>query len=107
MASRVRHAVFAKQGAEAPARIVDEIPEQLATRLPSFRAFDHDGMMTNADVFGGNGLKPMIFCDVRRRAGRLSPPRQRQLWPLRRADRPALRYSAAALAVPPGAAVQR
>lgn len=57
---RSRHAIFVREGAETPALYIDEIPEQLATRLLSVRAFDHYAMMTNADVVEGNALEPLI-----------------------------------------------
>ena len=44
------------------------IPEQLAIRLLSVRAFDGDGMMIDADVVEGTGLEPLIermFADGR------------------------------------------
>jgi hypothetical protein len=57
---RARHAIFVREGAETPALYTDEIPEQLATRLLSVRAFDRDAMMTDADVIEGNALEPLI-----------------------------------------------
>jgi hypothetical protein len=57
---RSRHAIFVREGAETPALYIDEIPEQLATRLLSVRAFDRYAMMTNADVVEGNALEPLI-----------------------------------------------
>ena len=57
---RSRHAIFVREGAETPALYMDEIPELLATRLLSVRAFDRDAMMTNADVVEGKALGPLI-----------------------------------------------
>lgn len=57
---RSRHAIFVREGAETPALYIDEIPEQLATRLLSVRAFDRYAMMTNAEVIDGNALEPLI-----------------------------------------------
>jgi hypothetical protein len=57
---RSRHAIFVREGAETPARHMDEIPEQLATRLLSVRAFDRYAMMTDAEVIGGNELEVLI-----------------------------------------------
>lgn len=57
---RSRHAIFVREGAETPALYIDEIPEQLATRLLSVRAFDRYAMMTNADLVEGNALEPLI-----------------------------------------------
>jgi hypothetical protein len=57
---RARHAIFVREGAEAPARLEDEIPEQLALRLLSVRAFDRYAMMTNAEVIEGSTLRSLI-----------------------------------------------
>jgi hypothetical protein len=57
---RSRHAIFVREGAETPALYTDEIPEQLATRLLSVRAFDRYAMMTNAEVVDGTALEPLI-----------------------------------------------
>jgi hypothetical protein len=57
---RSRHAIFVREGAETPALYMDEIPELLATRLLSVRAFDRDAMMTNAEVVEGKALAPLI-----------------------------------------------
>jgi hypothetical protein len=57
---RSRHAIFVRDGAERAARFEDEVPEQLAVRLLSVRAFDADGMMTDADVFDGAALAERI-----------------------------------------------
>jgi hypothetical protein len=63
---RSRHAIFVRDGAERAARYESEIPEQLAVRLLSVRAFDADGMMTDADAFDGSDLAgriEMFFAD--------------------------------------------
>lgn len=57
---RSRHAIFVRDGAEEAARYEDEVPEQLSRRLLSVRAFDADGMMTDADVFDGTELAERI-----------------------------------------------
>jgi len=57
---RSRHAIFVREGAETLARHMDEIPEQLAARLLSVRAFDRYAMMTNADVVDGKDLEMTI-----------------------------------------------
>ncbi len=57
---RSRHAIFVREGAETPARFEGEIPEKLAIRLLSVRAFDAQAMMTDADVVEGNALEPLI-----------------------------------------------
>ena len=57
---RGTHAIFVREGAEVPARFENAVPEQLAIRLLSVRAFDDAGMMTNADVVEGRDLEPLI-----------------------------------------------
>ncbi|MDF7777753.1 DUF1203 domain-containing protein [Sphingomonas sp. AOB5] len=57
---RSRHAIFVREGAEATAEFADEVPEQLATRLLSVRAFDGRHMMTDADVIEGVELARLI-----------------------------------------------
>lgn len=57
---RSRHAIFVRDGAAEAARYEDEVPEQLSRRLLSVRAFDADGMMTDADVFEGADLAGRI-----------------------------------------------
>ena len=57
---RSRHAIFVREGAGTPARFEDEIPEKLAIRLLSVRAFDAQAMMTDAEVVEGNALEPLI-----------------------------------------------
>lgn len=57
---RSSHAIFVRDGAIAPARYVDKVPNQLAIRLLSARAFDGSGMMTDADVIEGRDLAPLI-----------------------------------------------
>jgi hypothetical protein len=50
------HAIFVREGATAAARFEGEIPEQLAIRLLSVRAFDAKGMMSDAEVIEGTAL---------------------------------------------------
>ena len=57
---RSRHAIFVRDGAEEAARYEDAVPEQLSRRLLSVRAFDAEGMMTDADVFDGTELAERI-----------------------------------------------
>ena len=57
---RSRHAIFVREGAERAARFRDEVPEQLACRLLSVRAFDGADMMTDAGVVEGGALAPLI-----------------------------------------------
>ncbi len=65
---RSRHAIFVREGAEVAARCEDEVPDQLAIRLLSVRAFDAQGMMRDADVIDGPALEATIgrlFADSR------------------------------------------
>ena len=57
---RSRHAIFVREGAEAPARFENVVPDVLARRLLSLRAFDAAGRMTDADVIDGADLVPLI-----------------------------------------------
>ncbi|MCW4461694.1 DUF1203 domain-containing protein [Sphingomonas sp. BT-65] len=52
--------MFVAEGAEAPARYADAVPEQLRSRLLSVRAFDADDMMIDAEVLEGAGLEAEI-----------------------------------------------
>lgn len=54
------HAIFVREGAEKAVRFEEEVPEQLACRLLSVRAFDAAGMMIDADVVEGRDLVPLI-----------------------------------------------
>ena len=57
---RSRHAIFVRESAREAARFQDEVPDVLARRLLSVRAFDGAGMMTDADVVEGVELAPLI-----------------------------------------------
>jgi hypothetical protein len=57
---RQRHAIFVREGAVEPAQFENEVPEQLATRTLSLRAYDGDGMMTDADLVEGRALAALI-----------------------------------------------
>ncbi|MDH4744792.1 DUF1203 domain-containing protein [Sphingomonas sp. CBMAI 2297] len=57
---RSAHAIFVREGAEVPARFENAVPEPLAIRLLSVRAFDAAGMMTDAEVVEGRDLEPLI-----------------------------------------------
>ncbi len=57
---RASHALYVREGAEKQARFVDEVPEQLASRLISLRAFDRHDRMTDAEVAEGFALEPLI-----------------------------------------------
>jgi hypothetical protein len=45
---RASHAIFVTEGAEQAAEFVDEVPPVFGPRVLSLRAFDSDGMMTDA-----------------------------------------------------------
>lgn len=65
---RGRHAIFVREGADTARRFDNELPPCFTGRLISLRAFDGDGMMTDADVISGNLMEPVIermFADPR------------------------------------------
>ena len=57
---RAAHAIFIREGATQPREFVDEIPDVLARRLLSIRAFDANGMMLDADVVQGRDAEASI-----------------------------------------------
>lgn len=57
---RQRHAIFVTEGATAAARYDGVVPEQLAIRPLSVRAYDADGMMLDADLVDGRDLPTLI-----------------------------------------------
>ena len=57
---RQRHAIFVREGAEVAATFTDEVPEQLAIRPLSVRAYDAAGNMTDADLVDGRELPTLI-----------------------------------------------
>jgi hypothetical protein len=57
---RSRHAIFVRENAAEAQLEVNEVPEVLRTRLLSLRAFDHAGMLIDADVMQGSDLAPAI-----------------------------------------------
>ncbi len=54
------HAIFIHEGEVEPAQFENEVPEQLAIRTLSVRAYDTEGMMTDADLVEGHDLVAMI-----------------------------------------------
>lgn len=54
------HAIFVSEGVDTPATYVDRVPQSLAARLLSLRAFDDGGMMVDADVMEGEALPGAI-----------------------------------------------
>jgi len=57
---RQRHAIFIREGATEAALFEDEVPAQLAIRTLSLRAYDSNGMMTDADLVEGCELATLI-----------------------------------------------
>jgi hypothetical protein len=57
---RSSHALFVRQGAAQAHPVVGEVPEMLATRLISVRAFDEKHYMVDADVVAGSELEAAI-----------------------------------------------
>lgn len=57
---RSRHAIYVREAATEAALDVNEVPEQLRTRLLSVRAFDSNGMMRDADVVQGSLLEGTV-----------------------------------------------
>lgn len=57
---RQSHAIFVEEGARTPARFDGVVPDQLAIRTLSVRAYDADGMMTDADLVEGRDLEALI-----------------------------------------------
>ena len=55
---RSRHAIFVEDGAEEVHPAVDEVPEVLARRTLSVRAFDRAGQMLDAVVVSGREAGP-------------------------------------------------
>ncbi|WP_066651361.1 MULTISPECIES: DUF1203 domain-containing protein [Sphingomonas] len=57
---RQRHAIFVREGATTTATFTDVVPEQLAIRPLSVRAYDAAGTMTDADLVDGRDLPALI-----------------------------------------------
>ena len=57
---RACHAIFVREQSSQAMPAVNEIPEALSKRLLSVRAFDHSGMMIDADVVDGQQLEALI-----------------------------------------------
>jgi hypothetical protein len=57
---RAKGPIFVRESAKGGATLVDEVPDYLARRILSVRAYDKDGMMIDADVVDGKELAPMI-----------------------------------------------
>jgi hypothetical protein len=57
---RSSHAIYVRENAVEAHPEVNEVPDMLASRLLSIRAFDAAGMMHAADVVQGNDVEPLI-----------------------------------------------
>ena len=57
---RGTHAIFVGQGAARAHPETGEVPDMLASRLVSVRAFDAAGMMLDAEVTEGRALGPLL-----------------------------------------------
>lgn len=57
---RAKGPIFVRETAIQRREVVDAVPDYLARRLLSIRAYDRDGMMLEADVVDGTELTPMI-----------------------------------------------
>jgi hypothetical protein len=57
---RAKGPIFVRETAKEGRDVVDAVPDYLARRLLSIRAYDRDGMMLEADVVDGSELSPMI-----------------------------------------------
>ncbi len=57
---RATHAIFVRERAVEAKPRVNEVPEVLARRLLSLRAYDSKGMMQTADVVQGREIRPAI-----------------------------------------------
>jgi hypothetical protein len=57
---RAKGPIFVRESATASVALVDEVPDYLARRILSVRAYDRDGMMLDADVVEGKVLAPVI-----------------------------------------------
>jgi hypothetical protein len=54
------HAIYVREGAEQARPAPGEVPECIARRLLSVRAFGADGMLQRADVVDGADVAPML-----------------------------------------------
>jgi hypothetical protein len=57
---RSSHAIFVLEGAVSPAVFEDELPDVLAKRPLSLRAFGPDHMMVDAELVEGREARPLI-----------------------------------------------
>ena len=57
---RAKGPIFVRETAKEGREVIDAVPDYLARRLLSIRAYDRAGMMLEADVVDGSELSPMI-----------------------------------------------
>jgi hypothetical protein len=57
---RSSYAIFVRENASEAHLAVNEVPDVLRRRLLSLRAFDHQGMLLDADVTNGAEVEPVI-----------------------------------------------
>ena len=57
---RSAHAIFVLEGATTPFDRIGQLPPVMMTRTMSLRAFDAEGMMTDAALVSGEDLEPAI-----------------------------------------------
>lgn len=57
---RSAHALFVRDGAKAADVAPDEVPDMIARRMLSMRAFDAGGMMLDAEVVDGKGAREVF-----------------------------------------------
>ena len=57
---RANGPIFVREAAQATATFTDEIPAQFRRRTLSVRAYDREGMMTDADICDGVELEGLI-----------------------------------------------
>ncbi len=63
---RSSHAIFVREGASRAAVSEDALPDSLASRLLSIRAFDTDDMMADAEVIEGGKAESWIIDQLSR-----------------------------------------
>jgi len=59
-AYRASHAIFVVEGAKQRYDRIDEIPQVMRSRILSLRAFDHEGMIVDADVVDGTKVEGLV-----------------------------------------------
>ena len=57
---RAAHAIFVREGAQAAAAVVDQVPEVIRRRTISLRAFDGSGDMIDAALAEGEAIEAVI-----------------------------------------------